>query len=63
MDKEIKLALEEFAATADNLLGNKIVAAYCFGSAVYEDFHLGYSDLDFFIVADTLLTEGNFQDF
>ena len=63
MEEEIKSALEEFAATADNLLGNKIVAAYCFGSAVYADFHLGYSDLDFFIVADTLLTEGNFQDF
>lgn len=63
MDKEIKSALEEFVAMADNLLGHKIVVAYCFGSAVYEDFHLGYSDLDFFIVADTLLTEGNFQDF
>jgi hypothetical protein len=63
MDEDIKSALEEFVATADNLLANKIVAAYCFGSTVYEDFHLGYSDLDFFIVADTLLTEENFRDF
>ena len=63
MDKEVKGSLETFVATADKLLGNKIVAAYCFGSAVYDDFHLGYSDLDFFIVADTLLTEENFRDF
>ena len=32
MDKEIKAALTEFAATADNLLGNKIVAAYYLGN-------------------------------
>lgn len=63
MDKEIKGSLETFVATADKLLGNKIVAAYCYGSAAYDDFHLGYSDLDFFIVADTLLTEEDFRHF
>lgn len=63
MEGEIKEALEIFVTTADKLLGNRIVAAYCYGSAAYDDFHRGYSDLDFFIVADTVLTEEDFRHF
>lgn len=63
MNREIASALKEFVAAVDSLLDNKIVAAYCFGSAAYHDFRLGYSDLDFFIVVDSALSQGNFQAF
>jgi predicted nucleotidyltransferase len=63
LKREIASALKEFVAAADNLLGNKIVAAYCFGSAIYDDFHLGYSDLDFFIIVGAALSQGDFQAF
>ena len=39
MDKEIKAALEEFVATADNLLGNKIVADIKLTEGNFRDFH------------------------
>lgn len=63
MDEKIKTALAQFAGKAISLLGNNIIAAYCFGSACYGDFHLGYSDLDFFLVVRGSLTEDDFRDF
>ena len=63
MDKEIETALRGFVSEADVLLGHTVAAAYCFGSAVYDDFHAGYSDLDFFILADKELTEEDFNRF
>jgi predicted nucleotidyltransferase len=63
MKNQIMKALEEFVNTADALLNNRILAAYCFGSAVYDDFHEGYSDLDFFLIVDSLLSEEDFDQF
>ena len=63
MKNQIMKALKEFVNTADALLNNRILAAYCFGSAVYDDFHEGYSDLDFFLIEDSLLSEEDFDQF
>lgn len=63
MDNKIKNVLSEFVKTADILLHNNILAAFCFGSAIYDDFHEGYSDLDFFIVVNGHITEEDFMQF
>ncbi len=63
MNNKIDEALYEFISTADVLLNNKILAAYCLGSAAYDDFHEGYSDLDFFIVVNGCLTKEDFIRF
>lgn len=55
--------LEEFIKNANTLLNHSILSAYCFGSAIYEDFHSGYSDLDFFIIIENLISEDDFQKF
>lgn len=63
MDDAILKSLKEFVNKSNSLLYNKIVAAYCFGSAIYEDFHNGYSDLDFFIITDNIISQEDFQKF
>jgi len=62
MDTSIKKSLEEFVSKSNKLLDNRIISAYCFGSAVYEDFHRGYSDLDFFMIIDGTITEEQKED-
>lgn len=57
MDSLVVKSLEEFIDKANSILNNGILAAYCYGSLVYDDFCIGYSDLDFFIVAENALTE------
>lgn len=61
MDALIKKSLSEFVHEADILLNNNISSAYCYGSAVCDDFHIGYSDLDFFIIVENAISEDNFQ--
>ena len=63
MDAEISKSLNEFVNKANVLLDGSIVSAYCYGSAVYGDFHQGYSDLDFFIISENLITEDDFNTF
>jgi hypothetical protein len=63
MDNLIIKSLEEFVNNANMLLNHSIVSAYCFGSAIYENFHSGYSDLDFFIIIENIISEDDFQKF
>jgi hypothetical protein len=63
MDALIIKSLEQFVNKANMLLNHSIVAAYCFGSAIYEDFNNGYSDLDFFIIIEKNISEDDFQKF
>ncbi|WP_160673559.1 nucleotidyltransferase domain-containing protein [Clostridium sp. C8-1-8] len=63
MDYKALKALEEFVDKANVILNNSIMSAYCFGSAIYDDFHIGYSDLDFFIIADKIITRDDFEKF
>ncbi|MGH4123846.1 MAG: DNA polymerase III subunit beta [Clostridium sp.] len=63
MDNLIIKSLEEFVNKSNMLLNHSILSAYCFGSAIYEDFHNGYSDLDFFIITDNIISEDDFQKF
>ncbi|QAA33042.1 nucleotidyltransferase domain-containing protein [Clostridium manihotivorum] len=63
MDYKAIKALEEFVDKANTILNNTVVSAYCFGSAIYDDFHIGYSDLDFFIIVDKTITEDDFKKF
>jgi hypothetical protein len=63
MDYKALKALEEFVDKANVILNNSIMSAYCFGSAIYDDFHIGYSDLDFFIIADNIITKDDFEKF
>lgn len=63
MDAHIVKSLEEFVDKANGILNNNILSAYCFGSSIYEDFHIGYSDLDFFIVTEDTITEDIFKEF
>lgn len=63
MDTEIMKSLKEFVDKSNMLLGNSILSAYCFGSAVYDDFHAGYSDLDFFIINKNPISESDFCKF
>lgn len=48
---------------SNTLLNSSIRSAYCFGSAVYEDFHIGYSDLDFLIIVEKIISEDDFRRF
>jgi hypothetical protein len=50
-----------FAAKINALLDNSVLSVYCYGSATYDDFHIGYSDLDFFAIIDKAITEEDFQ--
>jgi GrpB-like predicted nucleotidyltransferase (UPF0157 family) len=61
MDKTVICPLEEFVAKANALLDNRVISAYCYGSATYDDFHISYSDLDFFIIIDKEIVEEDFQ--
>lgn len=61
MDKSIINSLEEFVAKDNTLLDNSVLSAYCYGSATYDDFHIGYSDLDFFLIIAKAITEEDFQ--
>ncbi|MCM1990121.1 GNAT family N-acetyltransferase [Oceanirhabdus seepicola] len=63
MEVQIIKSLEEFVDKANVILNNSILSAYCFGSATYEDFHSGYSDLDFFIITESIISEDDFQKF
>jgi len=63
MDSLIKQSLEEFVKKSDLLLKHSIISAYCFGSAVYNDFHMGYSDLDFFIIIDKAISVEDYKNF
>lgn len=63
MDALIIKSLDEFVTKANMLLNRSIVSAYCFGSAIYDDFHTGYSDLDFFIITENTISEDDFQKF
>lgn len=63
MDSQILTALELFINTANCFLNRRIIAAYSFGSAIYDDFHTGYSDLDFFIISDGELSIHDFDRF
>ena len=63
MDDITIKVLKEFVNKSNELLGNSILSAYCFGSAIYDDFHSGYSDLDFFIIADCIISEEDFEKF
>ncbi|HWT27375.1 MAG TPA: nucleotidyltransferase domain-containing protein [Mobilitalea sp.] len=63
MNEQIKKELTVFVNQANDILNGKIVSAYCFGSAIYDDFHEGYSDLDFFIIVDGYLSEADFNRF
>jgi hypothetical protein len=61
MDTFILKSLEEFTNMANMLLNHSIVSSYCYGSAVYDDFHIGYSDLDFFIIIDKMISKDDLQ--
>lgn len=63
MDASILKSLEDFIQKANVILEGNMMSAYCFGSAVYEDFQDGYSDLDFFIIVDTEITDAIFKKF
>lgn len=63
MDALIIKLFKEFVNKSNIILGNSIVSAYCFGSVLYEDFHSGYSDLDFFIIAEKIISEDDFTKF
>ncbi|HEX2945001.1 MAG TPA: aminoglycoside adenylyltransferase domain-containing protein [Clostridia bacterium] len=63
MDAEIIKSLNEFVKRADILLKGSLLSAYCYGSAVYGDFHCGYSDLDFFLLAKDSITAETFSSF
>lgn len=63
MDEVIIKSLNEFVYKANGILGNSILAAYCFGSAIYDDFHSGYSDLDFFIINENNISKQDFEQF
>jgi len=63
MDALITKSLKEFVNKSNIILDNSIVSAYCFGSVLYEDFHSGYSDLDFFIIVDKIISEDDFTKF
>lgn len=63
MDDLIIKSLKEFVNESNMILNNSILSAYCFGSAIYDDFHNGYSDLDFFIIINKIISEEEFQKF
>jgi GrpB-like predicted nucleotidyltransferase (UPF0157 family) len=61
LDITVIKPLEEFVAKINALLDNSVLSVYCYGSATYDDFHIGYSDLDFFAIIDKAITEEDFQ--
>ncbi len=61
MDQALTESLRRFADGVDRLLGGQLAALYLFGSAVYDDLHPGYSDLDFFAVSARPLTVADFD--
>lgn len=63
MNNTILKALESFIDDADFILSNRIISAYCHGSAAYDDFHRGYSDLDFFIIIKGDIDKEIFEEF
>lgn len=63
MEDLIIKSLKEFVNESNMILNNSILSAYCFGSAIYDDFHNGYSDLDFFIIINKIISEEEFQKF
>lgn len=61
MDKVVINLLKEFVSKVNMILENSVLSAYCYGSATYDDFHTGYSDLDFFIIIEKIISEEDFQ--
>ena len=54
--------VNKFLSDIAQKLGNVIQTAYVTGSTVYDDFHPGFSDLDFFFIAARTLTEADFHE-
>ncbi len=61
MDQALTGSLRRFADGVNQLLDGELAALYLFGSAVYDDLHPGYSDLDFFAVSARPLTAADFD--
>ena len=57
MDSNIITTLEIFSEEINSLLKNNLKALYVYGSAVYDDLHMGYSDLDFLAIISDELNE------
>lgn len=60
MESDVRVSLEQFAEKADAVVCSRIKAVFAYGSAVYDDVHVGYSDLDFLAVVDGELSEKDF---
>lgn len=55
--------VRRFLSDIEKYRGNMIQTAYLTGSSAYDDFHPGFSDLDFFFIANRTLTDSDFDDF
>lgn len=54
--------VNHFLSDISTKVGSRIQTAYITGSTVFDDFHPGFSDLDFFFIASRPLTNADFSE-
>lgn len=62
MKIEIQNVYRRFSRDVDRIFMGRLKAVYAYGSAVYGDLHIGYSDLDFFAVVSCEITKEMFEE-
>ncbi|ADL52703.1 hypothetical protein [Clostridium cellulovorans] len=60
MNPKILDTLETFSKDINNIFNKNLKSLYVYGSAIYDDLHVGYSDLDFFAVVSNQINEDDF---